>query len=60
MKRSDHKYQPSYTEAQRQYMLDMMHEMMASQLVVDRPELLPILQGYRSYMETSLRIDELD
>ena len=60
MKRSDHKYQPSYTEAQRQYMLDMMDEMMASQLRVDRPELLPIFQGYRSYMETSLRIDELD
>lgn len=60
MKRSDHKYQPSYTEVQRQAMMKLMDEMMASDLTQDRPELMPILQGYRSYMEHKLRIDELD
>lgn len=60
MKRSEHKYQPSYSEAQRQYMIDMMDEMMTSQLVVDRPELMPVLKNYRSFMEHSLRIDELN
>lgn len=60
MKRSEHKYKPSYSEAQRQYMIDLMDDMLGSQLAVDRPELVPVLQAYRSYMEHSLRIDESD
>ena len=60
MKRSEHKYQPSYSEAQQQYMIDLMDDMLGSQLAMDRPELVPVLQGYRSYMAHSLRIDEQD
>ena len=58
MKRSAHTYQPSFTEVQRQYMIALMDEMMASELGVDHPELVPILQGYRSYMEDKLRITD--
>ena len=56
MKRSAHKYQPSFTEVQRKYMIALMDELMASELGVDHPELLPILQGYRLYMKDKLRV----
>lgn len=57
MKRSHHKYKPGYSAEQQQSMLSVLDDLLSDpQLAQDRPELMPIFQGYVYEIQHNLRI----